>query len=71
MILYKMRFKPHKMHLAQLFSELLPLAMKLRQCNIFRSVCQEFCPQGGGVGVAGGGVVVRGRYYEIRSMSRR
>ena len=21
----------------------------LRQCNIFRSVCQSFCPQGGGV----------------------
>ena len=25
----------------------LPSATKLRQGNIFRSVCQEFCPQGG------------------------
>ena len=29
-------------------SILLPLATKLGQGNIFRSVCQEFCPQGGG-----------------------
>ena len=27
----------------------LPSAMKLRQGNIFTSVCQEFCPQGGDV----------------------
>ena len=26
---------------------LLPPTMKLRQGNIFTSVCQEFCPQGG------------------------
>ena len=26
---------------------ILPPATKLGQCNIFRSVCQEFCPQGG------------------------
>ena len=28
---------------------LLPSATKLGQGNIFRSVCQEFCPRGGGV----------------------
>ena len=28
---------------------LLPAATKLGQGNIFTSVCQEFCPQGGGV----------------------
>ena len=28
---------------------LLPAATKLAQGNIFTSVCQEFCPQGGGV----------------------
>ena len=28
---------------------LLPSATKLGQGNIYRSVCQEFCPQGGGV----------------------
>ena len=33
---------------------LLP-ATKLGQGNIFRSVCQEFCPQGGGVHGSGGG----------------
>ena len=27
---------------------LLPPAMKLGQGNIFRNVCQEFCPRGGG-----------------------
>ena len=27
---------------------LLPPATELGQCNIFRSVCQEFCPGGGG-----------------------
>ena len=26
---------------------------KLRKGNVFRSVCQEFCPQGGGACVAG------------------
>ena len=41
------------------FNALLPPATKLGQGNIFRSVCQEFCPQGGG-GVRG-----------IRSMSGR
>ena len=30
-------------------SRLLPPATKLRQGNIFRSVCQEFCSQGGGL----------------------
>ena len=29
------------------FYEFLPAATKLGQFNIFRSVCQEFCPQGG------------------------
>ena len=33
----------------------LPAATKLGQGNIFRSVCQEFCPQGGGVGLVPGG----------------
>ena len=34
---------------------LLPPATKLGQGNIFRSMCQEFCPQrGGGACVAGG-----------------
>ena len=33
---------------------LLPPATKLGQGNIFRSVCQEFCPQGGG-GMCSGG----------------
>ena len=28
--------------------KLLPAATKLGQGNIFTSVCQEFCPQGGG-----------------------
>ena len=33
----------------------LPPATKLGQGNIFRSVCQQFCPQGGGVhGCTGG-----------------
>ena len=31
---------------------LLPAATKLGQGNIFTSVCQEFCPQGGGGGSA-------------------
>ena len=30
---------------------ILPPATKLGQGNIFRSVCQELCPQGGGVGI--------------------
>ena len=30
----------------------LPPATKLGQGNIFRSVCQEFCPRGGGGGVS-------------------
>ena len=36
--------------------------MKLGQVNIFRSVCQEFCPQGGmhGRGMCGRGVCGRG-----------
>ena len=33
------------------FLSFLPPAMKLGQGNIFRSVCQEFCPQGWGGGV--------------------
>ena len=37
---------------------LLPPATKLGQGNIFRSMCQEFCPQGGGGG--GGGARCRG-----------
>ena len=32
----------------------LPPVTKLGQGNIFRSVCQEFCPQGWGVCMAGG-----------------
>ena len=36
----------------------LPLATKLGQGNIFRSLCQEFCLQGGGCAWQGG---VRGR----------
>ena len=48
---------------------LLPPATKLGQGNIFRSVCQEFCPQAGGGCAWQGGM--RGRYYEIRSMSGR
>ena len=32
----------------------LPPAMKLRQGNVFTSVCQEFCPQGGMCGEGGG-----------------
>ena len=32
----------------------------LGQGNIFRSVCQEFCPQGGGVCGCGGVCVVAG-----------
>ena len=31
-----------------IFRYFLPAATKLGQGNIFRSVCQEFCPQGGG-----------------------
>ena len=31
-----------------LVTHLLPSTMKLQQGNIFRSVCQEVCPQGGG-----------------------
>ena len=33
---------------------LLPPATKLGQGNIFRSVCHEFCPRGGGACMAGG-----------------
>ena len=32
----------------------LPPSTKLRQGNVFTSVCQEFCPQGGEACVAGG-----------------
>ena len=32
----------------------LPPATKLRQGNVFTSVCQEFCPRGGGGGMVGG-----------------
>ena len=32
-----------------LYNPILPAATKLGQGNIFRSVCQEFCPRGGGV----------------------
>ena len=31
------------------FCSLLPAATKLGQGNIFTSVCQEFCPRGGGI----------------------
>ena len=41
----------HKIHKKQW---LLQLATKLGQGNIFRSVCQEFCPQAGGGCMAGG-----------------
>ena len=58
---------------------LLPLTTKFGQGNIFRSVCQEFCPRGRGAcmaeGVHGRGAClagsVHGRYYEIWSMSGR
>ena len=33
---------------SMLLDFLLPPATKLGQGNIFRSVCQEFCPHGGG-----------------------
>ena len=35
----------------------LPPATKLGQGNIFRSVCQQFCPRGGMCGCSGGGGV--------------
>ena len=35
---------------------LLPPATKLGQGNIFRSVCQQFCPQGGHAWLLGGGM---------------
>ena len=44
---------------AILFVSLLP-ATKLRQSNIFGSVCQEFCPHG--MGVHGRGVCMVGGY---------
>ena len=40
------------------FMLLLPPATKLGQGNIFRSVCQEFCPWGGGM--CGEGVCMAG-----------
>ena len=43
-------------HVLLAFS-LLPPATKLGQGNIFRSVCQEFCPQGGGHACVAGGRV--------------
>ena len=36
-------------YMQKLLGDFLPPATKLGQGNIFRSVCQEFCPQGGGV----------------------
>ena len=41
---------------------LLPSATKLRQGNIFTSVCQEFCPQGGSASVHAGTHPPPGRY---------
>ena len=41
---------------------LLPPATKLRQGNVFTSMCQEFCPQLEGACVPGGGVHGRGVY---------
>ena len=44
----------------------LPPATKLGQGNIFRSVCQEFCPQGGACvagGMHGGGMHGRGHVW--------
>ena len=38
----------HKMCMVCSIMRFLPSASKLRQGNIFRSVCQEFCPHGGG-----------------------
>ena len=48
-------FKEHIMFCFErkYFDVLFPRATKLRQGNIFRIVCQEFCPQGGAC-VAGG-----------------
>ena len=37
----------HKMCMVCSIMRFLPSATKLRQVSIFRSVCQEFCPQGG------------------------
>ena len=41
---------------------LLPPATKLRQGNIFTSMCQEFCPQGGGGHVWQGGACMAGKH---------
>ena len=50
--------------------ELLPAATKLGQGNIFRSVCQEFCPQGVGgwvwVWSQGGGSEISGGVWNFR-----
>ena len=43
-----------------IFTKYLPPATKLGQGNIFRSVCQEFCPQGKGACVWGGSMRNRG-----------
>ena len=44
--------------LRDIFVVLLPPATKLGQGNIFRSVCQEFCPREGAC-MAGGGMCGR------------
>ena len=43
-------------------TQFLPPATKLGQGNIFRSMCQEFCPRGGGAGVS---AHCRGRHPPI------
>ena len=53
----------------QFLCNLLPPATKLGQGNIFRSVCQEFCPQSGGYMTGGamcgkGGMHVRGHVWQ-------
>ena len=50
-------------------SLLLPPAKKLEQGNIFRSVCQEFCPQGMAC-MAGGHVWQRGCVWQGGMYSR-
>ena len=42
-------FSRHSSFSLRCVSVLLPAATKLGQGNIFTSVCQEFCPRGGGV----------------------
>ena len=51
---YPMSVGPVDFQTHTIFTKYLPPATKLGQGNIFRSVCQEFCPQGK-LGMCGGG----------------